>query len=341
MDILSNSAFEFIISISLTLISIGINIWFTVRQVGEMPFYECVSFRPAHLADANAKQRFTHLHISQDQTTIPNFYFLTFRLSNIHKEPLTFDEKKPLIIAFPKIPILACEGIHTFPEDLEYAYHIEQGNLFLRVPRLERKESLTLRIVVPQYVYSFPNIRIRGRAPKPTMKANNVRRSKELFVMGILYLCGTVYLFFTTRTQTPPLFHSYLWLFVGGGLLFLGMSWVDRRMPPSQLMLPSQWFYMLFIMFLSSLRVFIPIGIVGFVVYLWFGDRVLSLLFLLSIMTFVPFGAWYTSYTSIIGWRKKKHKKYNPLIIGVVTGIPLIAFYILCASVIIDILLHW
>jgi hypothetical protein len=342
MSLLSNSTFQFVISNCLVIITIilsVINIWLLVKRSDRLPSYEGISEEHINLIDPEVKLLLTNLHIPFDNARVRRFCFITFKLWNSGKEPITLDdEKRPLIIAFKGIPILAYNKIGTFPEDFDYTLRLDGGKLLLTWPRLEKNESLTLRILVPEYVYSFPDIRIRGRAPQPMMKANNIRWSKEMLVMGIFYLCAAMYMFFTMRSLPPSPLQGLLWLFFASGIFFLGMSWADRKTPPLQYMLPSTWFLLLLMMFIRALPVLIPIGIVALVVYFWFGARILTVLYLLFALTTVSFGAWYMGYSCIIGWLKKKQKKYSALLIGILTGIPLLAIYAMCVSVIVDIL---
>lgn len=342
MNLLSNSTIQFVISISLNIILGGINLWLTVRRTDGLPLaYETISQEPINPSDAEVKQLLTNLHISFDDTRIQHLRFITFKLWHSGKKPVTLDdEKKPLIIAFEGTAILACQQVEPFPEDLEYSCHLDGGKLLLVLPQLEPKESLTVRILVPIYLYDFPDIRVRGRAPKRIMKANNVRRSREMLIIGIFYLFATTYMFFALKSKPPSPIQGQLWLFLVAGLLFFGISWADRKMPPSEHMLPSEWFLLFFMITIRMLPVLIPIGIVAFMVYHWFGIRVLTLLYLISMMLFVPFAMWYLGFSSIIGWLKKKQKKYNAVLIGILTSIPFLAFYAMCASVVIDMLKH-
>ena len=342
MGLLSNSTFQFVISNSLVIITIIlsiVNIWLAVRRSDRLPAYEGISEEHIRLTDPEVKLLLTNLHAPLGGARIERFCFITFKLWNPGKDPITIDnEKNPLIISFNGVPIFACNEVETFPEDLDYTLRLDGGKLLLTWPRLEKNESLTLRILVPEYVYSFPDIRIRGRASQPMMKANNIRRSKEMLVMGIFYLCAAMYMFFAMRSLPPSPLQGLLWLFFAAGILFLGMSWADRKTPPLQHMLPSTWFLLLFMIFIRALPVLIPIGIVALVVYFWFGARILTALYLLFALATGSFGIWYLGYSCIIGWLKKKQKKYSAVLIGILTGIPLLTIYAMCISVIVDIL---
>lgn len=338
MELLSNSTFQFFISIILGCISI----WLAVRRTDGLPLaYETISQEPINSSDAEVKRLLTNLHIPLEDTMVKNLRFITFKLWNSGKEPVTLDdEKKPLMITFNRIPILACQQIEPYPDDLEYNCHLDRGKLLLLLPRLEPRESLTVRILVPTYLYNFPEIRVRGHAPKRIMKANNIRRSTEMLIIGILYLCVAMYMFFSLKSQSPTPIQGLLWFFIAAGLFFFGKSWADRKMPPSQHMLPSMWALFFLFLFIYMLPVLIPIGITALLIYLWFGKEVLSLLYLISMILYVPFCVWYLGYGSIIGWLKKKQKKYNVFLIGFLTGIPSLAFYALCASVVVDLFKH-
>ena len=120
-----------------------------------------------------------------------------------------------------------------------------------------------------------------------------------------------------------------------GGVLFTVMGWAERKLPSSQEILPSEWTLIFLILFMRLLPLLIPIGIVAFLVYHWFGTRALWLLFFFSAMILMPFFLWYFIYTSIIGWLKKREKKYNAFLVGFLVGIPFLAYYVMCAFVVV------
>jgi hypothetical protein len=341
VNLFNSSTVQFVITNSITIITNSITIilgcitlWLAIRQRNKMPSYEGISYEPINLSDVKIKMLLMHLQIPLNDKRIVFFHLLTFKLFNPHKEPLTFDEKEPLALGFHNLPILAYEHIESFPEDLDYTCRLDGGKLLLVLPRLERGESFTLRILVPGYTDTFPDIRIPGRAPRPMMKANNIRRSTEMLIMGIFYLIATLYMFFTLRSSPPYPLQYILWLFFATGLYLFMLSWVERKMPPSQeRILPSTWFYLQLLLLIRALPVLLPLGIIAALIYWKFGLQILMDVYLLAACLLVSLGFWLLLYTGISAWFRKKKKKYNKLLIGFLTSIPSLAFLGLCAQV--------
>jgi hypothetical protein len=219
VELLSNTTFQFVISISLNLLLGIITLWLALRRTDKLPLaYTTISQVSINSDDEVVKPNLSNFDFSLWGTRKLNFQVLTFKLWNSGREPVILDdEKKPLIVAFKGVTILACLQVVRFPDDLDCDWDVVEGKLHLKLPRLERNESLTVQILVPTYLYnSIPEIRVRGHAPKPMLKANNIRLSKEMFILGMFYLFGAMYMFFSLRSQPSSPLKDELWVFLAG-----------------------------------------------------------------------------------------------------------------------------
>ena len=202
-------------------------------------------------------------------------------------------------------------------------------------------DSLTIQILVPIYLYnSLPEIRVRGHSPQPMLIANNIRLSREYLILGILFLSSTIYLFFSFRPPYPLQLTGILAVYFIGGLLFLIVSWAGRKWSPMPELLPSAIGFAYLMAFIRAIPFFIPFGIVAFLVYHWFGARVLIWLTFYFLMVFMPFCAWYAISIAVIDWLKKKKKNFNSILVRFLVGIPFLAYYVMCMFVIIDVFSH-
>lgn len=343
MELLSNSTFQFVASISLTLVFGIISLWFTLRPTDLPPLaYTEISQLPISPDDEKVKQLLTKFDFSSWGSIKPDFQILTFKLWNKGwKTVVQNEENQPLVLEFNKIPILDCLQIDRYPEDLDCTCEVVEGKLYIRAPRLEHNDSITVAILIPTYLYKKPVIRKLGHAPKPMFMANNLRHSREMIILGIFFLCSSVYMFFSLRPQphSPMLIGIWIAIIVGGVLFTVG-GWAERKMPSSQEIPPSALILIILFLFIRFLPILIPIGIIAFLVHLWFGAKVLWLLFFFSAMVLSPFFLWYFIQTSIIGWLKKKQKGYNRFLVGFLVGIPFLAYYVMCAFTFIDIFSH-
>ncbi len=342
MDIFSNSTLQFIITSGFALIAIlisTISLWLGVRRQIEIPFlYETLAQEMLNPSHEDVKAILAKLHIVPENKHLQFLTLITFKLSNSGKIPITLaDATKPVIIAFRRRTILDCQEIGKDPEELDYTYRLDGDKILLVLPLLKPKESVTFQVLVTGYVFGFPDIDVRVPQKARFVKANNIRRSREMLILGIFYLCAAIYLFVAGRSIPSFIFQGGIWLFLLAGLCFTLVSWSDRRSPPYHHMLPSYHLLALAITFIVALPVLIPLALLALFVYHQFGTQALGNMYLITMIIFTIFGLWgmvYEGIKKLLTWRKKT---YNRVLIGLLAGIPSLAFLALCVSVLIEI----
>jgi hypothetical protein len=342
MDILGNVVLQFIITSSIALIALlcsVLSLWFGIRRQVEIPLlHETLTQKMVDPSHEDAKAILTKLHLAPDNEQLQFLTLVIFKLSNSGRVPITLtDATKPVFIAFRRRTILDCQEIEKDPEELDYTYQLDGDKILLVLPLLKPKESVTLQVLVTGYVFGFPDIDVRVPQKTHFAKVNNIKRSREMLILGIIYLCAAIYLFVAGRSIPSFIFQGWIWLSFLGGLWFVAASWADRRSPPYHHMLPSQYLLALALMLIFALPVLIPLGLLALFVYHQFGTQALADMYLIIMMIFTIFGLWVMTYEGIkklLTWRKKT---YNRVLIGFLAGIPSLAFLAMCVSVLIEI----
>ena len=199
MELLGNTTFQFIVSVSLTLVFGIITLWLTLRPTDLSPLaYTEISQQPISSDDEKVKQLLTKFDFSNWGTIEPNFQILTFKLWNKGEKTVEQDEEdKPLVLEFNKVSILDYLQIVRYPNDLNCNCEVVEGKLHIKAPRLDQNDSITVQLLVPTQLYKKPVIRKLGHAPKPMFMANNIRHSREMIILGVFFLCSTIYMFFS------------------------------------------------------------------------------------------------------------------------------------------------
>jgi hypothetical protein len=332
MGLLSNPAFEFVINIIL----ISISIWIAWRRPPQISIsYETFPFDYVDSSNEDVKRILAKRRKASDDPRMQLLTFVTFKLSNMGKEAISLnDVAKPLTIAFNRdATILSCEKVETIPEDLEYKSPIKGEKVLLTFPLLEPKDSLTLRLLITGYIDYFPGITIRVGLRKRIVRANNVRFSKELLVMGIVCLCLAT--FMASASASPPQLplQNVVWDMIYGyyviGLGCLVVSRLERRALPTRHILPSAFISNFFKMFIRVLPFLISFGLLSIAVFHWFGRLAFAWMFLIVVFVAIPLGAWDIFYKVVIKWLQKKKRKYNAVLIGLLVSIPFIALYLM------------
>ena len=340
VELLGNTTFQFIVSISLNLTLGIIMIWLAVRRTYKSPLaYETISQVAVSADDAKVKPIIANFDFSPWGFIKPKFQLLTFKLWNRGAEPVILDdEDKPLIVKSNGVQILDRTQVISNPDDLKYKCDVVDGTLHFVIPRLDPNDALTVQILMPIYLYKpIPEIRVSGHSPQPMLIANTIRLSREYFILGMFFLFSTIFLFFSIKPPYTLQLIGILGVYFAGGLLFLIISWAARIWSPSPELLPSTIGFAYLMAFIKALPFFIPIGIVAFLIYHWFGGSVLFGLFFYFLMIFMPICAWYALHIAITDWLKKKKKQYNVLLVGFLIGIPFLAYYVMCVFAVIDV----
>lgn len=320
MDFLINTEWQFIVSTSISIISIGIGIWIAFRRPVQIPIsYEAIAIELTDGSENEVKELIEKMQMLDDDRTIKYPCFVTFKIWNSGRESITLsDDSKPLTIAFKRGErILDCQKLVSVPDDIELNYKFLFEKILLRIPLLDPKESITFRVLLTNYVNYFPAIYVRVPGKKRIVRANNIRRSKEMKFVAIAYAVISVYMFISFKlfshnhNSTAELYIMFpIVLFFLSSILFYLMSWADRRMPPypNSFMLPSTWLYIYLIIFVLMVPVLIIIGVLAAIVYALFGPETLSSLYLLAIGLFTPIGLWNLLYIAATGWLRKRKK---------------------------------
>ena len=327
MGILSNSIFQFIITTSLTLLLGGISVWFAIRRPVQIPLtYETLVQQRVNPSNEEVRDLLAAIHISPDDSRVQYLSFVTFKLWNSGKESVTLTDDKPIYITFNRgATILACQEIETAPQDLEYTCQLEDEKILLAFPLLDPKDSTTFRILIPERVYDFPDISIRVPGSKHIVRANNIRHSKELFILGIIFFCVTTYLFVSTWSLSPSPFSAETWaMFYGAGILFLITSWLVRSLPPDPSLSERLW------MTIKSIPLAIPIFTLFLLIDHWFGKQGVIYFMTVFICIATPFIFGVILYTCITTLLKKIGIKYNAVLVGVLISIPSLAILASC-----------
>lgn len=271
------------------------------------------------------------IHISPDDSRIQYLSFVRFKLWNSGKESVTIlSDDQPVILAFPPgATILACEEIAREPQDLEYNLRLEDERILLAFPLLDANDVITIRVLITGRIYDFPDISVRVPGSKRIVRANNIQQSKELFITALLLLCMTTYLFVSMWSLSPSPFSVEIWvLFYGGGILLLITSWLIRKYPPG-FPQPSKGLWEI----IQVMPIAIPICILGVLIYHWLGKQTFAIVIGIVCSLFSIFGLWFIPYTLVTAYLKKKKKKYNAVLVGVLATIPSFLFLALCLRI--------
>ena len=344
MDILSNTILQFIITNSIAFLALGVSVitlWIGARRVVQISLlYETIP--PQEFVDPShesVKAILPHLNISPDDERLQFLTWITFKLSNSGKVAITLaDDTKPVMIAFRKRTILDFQEVAKDPKELEYTSRLDKDKILLTLPLLKPGESVTLKVLLTDYVFSFPDIDVRVPQHARIVKANNIRRSNEMLILGLFYLCAASYMFIAGRSIPSFIFQGVIGLSFLGGLAFISASWLDRRSLPYHHMLPSQYFLAFFLSFIYALPLLIPLALVALFIYFLLGTHALAIMFLIFIMVSTIFSLWwgvYKGFTKLLRWRKKT---YNHVLIGFIASIPSLAFLALCIIALLELL---
>ena len=336
MGILSNATLQFIISTSLTLLLGGISVWLALRRHVQIALsHETLLPQPVDPSNEEVRDLLAETYISPDDSRVQYLNFVTFKLWNSGRESITsLTDDKPATIVFPPgATILACEEIGAAPKDLEYSWHLEDEKILLAFPLFDPKDLITIRVLIPGRIDDSPDVSVRVPGSKRIVRANNLRQSKEWLIIGICYLVLTTYLFVSTWSVSPsPYPAETIGMFYGAGILVLGFSWLIRSFPPDS-RLPSKFLWE----FIQGLPGVIPIFLLGALIDHWFGrETLINVMFIASCLVMM-FMLWLVPYLLVTSHLKKKEKKYNAVLVGVLASIPSLAFLALCMRVILSV----
>ncbi len=352
MDFLSNTQIQFVISSSISIISIGIGLWIAFRRPQIPIAYETVEIEPVSEVQ-KVKELIETLQIAPDDETIQHLCFVTCKIWNAGRNPLVLsDEAKPIIVAFNQgEKILDCKRVETIPDDLELTYKFDTKKIFFMIPLLKSEETITFRILLANYLLDFPSIGIRIPDNIRFVKANNVRRSKEIRIAAIVYFCTALSICFFLYTGFFSFQHnfmadfyyvSYTVLFLLASVLFFIISWFDRQSVPypASFMLPSTYISLYGKLFLRTVPILIGIGLVAALIYFFLGVGALIKIFFIAAGILVPLGLWSLFYVLVYTWLRKRKKMYPAVLVGILTGIPCLALLMMCISVFLTLPLH-
>ena len=317
IDLLSNASWQSAITISLSVISILISVWFSRRSIQLPITYEPLQCKLVDDSDEEVKEILKRrIARSYDKTTMKYLSFLTFTILNSGSESITLlTNSEPLTIVFRKgMKILDCRKINTTPDQIKFTIKLDAEKLLLNFPLLDPNESITLKILTTDYIDYFPNIYARVPGKKRIVRASNIRHSKEMRIASIIFLLYFIISYFTfdvhTYNQSSNLFFQILLVWSAGSsiLLFL-MSWLDRRTSPHpSVPLLSTIASIFFQMFIRGLPFLIILGVLGTVIYIWFGLKILAILFLIfcGVLFSLDIGHEFYLIVKKISQRRKK-----------------------------------
>lgn len=332
MNIFSNSTIQFIITSSITLLLGGINLWLLLRRRVQIPLtYETLLQQRVDPSNEEVRDLLAKIHISPDDSRVQYLSFVTFKLWNSGKESVTIlSDDKPVILSFPPgATILACEEIAREPQELEYTWRLEDEKILLAFPLLDSNDVITIRVLLTGRIDYFPDISVRVPGSKRIVRANNIQQSKELFITALFMLCITTYLFVSTWSLSPYPFSVEIWVvFYGGAILLLITSWLIRTSPPG-FPQPSKGLWEI----IQAMPIAIPFCILGVLIYHWFGKQTFFIVITIICYLFIILGLWFIPYTVVTAYLKKKKKKYNAVLVGVLATIPSLLFLALCLRV--------
>lgn len=346
--------FQFIISASISIISIGVGIWVAFRRPIQIPIsYEAITVKPIEGSEDERKAILEEMKVPLSDGAIQGSCLVTFKIWNSGRESITLlsDEAKPLTIAFEEgTRILACQKLQTVPSHLEVTIKSDAEKVLLVLPLLDPKESITLRVLVTEYVDYFPEIYVRVPGRKRIVRANNTRSATELKIAALAYFCAAIVLaymfFFGPLFYGPPPLTSVIYfstlvaLFFLVGIVFFLWSWIQRRMHPYPALLPSTLLLIFFKLFLRGLPVLAIIGVVAIILYAVFGKWGLGVLFFIILAFYIPFGLWVFFFDISIKWLRKRNKAYNARLVGIISAIPSVAFLAMWTYMFLEVLLH-
>jgi len=333
--LLSNSTFQFLITTAVSLLLGGMSVWLAMRRPVQIPLtYETLVQKRVDPSNEEVKDLLKAIHIAPDDSRVQYLHFVTFKLHNSGKESIiTLTDAKPLCIAFKcGATILACEEIEGVPQDLDYTCQLEDEKILLAFPLLDPKDGVTLRVLIAGSIDLFPDISVRVPGTKRIVRANNIRQSKETFIMGILFLCAAISLLVSTGSPSSVPLPGGIWLILFAGVLLIVASWSDRKSRPSPHMLFSETLWD----FVKTLPILIPFGIVAALIFYWFGGEALRYVFVIVMCLLTVFGLWWMPFIGITWFLKRMKMTYHPIFVGIRCSIPSLAFLGLCVQVFLE-----
>jgi hypothetical protein len=345
MNILSNSTTQSLITdlLALAALLLGIlNMVLKPRRFVEIPLqYETLSLELLDAADEEGKALLATLQIIPDEKFGRFFTLITCKIRNSGNVFIQLpDDIKLVFVAFRKRTILACRETDKSSPELEYTYRLAEDRVLLTFPLLRPKESVTLQIVMLGSVFELPDVDVRVPQKRDIVVANNIRRSKESCVLGIFLLIAGIYLFISSWSIPSLLGKGVILLSLFGGIVFLLLAWFDRKSPPIQHILPSQYFLVLGVVILIASPVLLVLGLIALFIYARFGSDALRNAFLLFMCLCTTWALWWMAnewVSKFLQWRKKTH---NRVLVGVLATIPSLLFIGLWVRVLLLLWLH-
>ena len=331
---LHDPTWQFIIttstSIVICIITSGINIWLTLKKSKLSIAYQI--FVPESVQNAEKiKAIKKRMQIPLDDKTSISPYQFTFKVWNNGKDRVRLPNPTPLECIFRQgVEILDKDDKpECNPDHLQVILNVEKDKRKVRlaIPALEPKQSITVRLVLNDYITDFQAVRTDKDEVKP-VKINNLQSARQYKIAGIITACFGIFCMvflysFFNGTFADKLYDSVV---MGGGYFLLGISllstsYFEKRYPPHHNPLLFDRIKSRLKEFLSVLPAVIAASIIGAAIYFFFGDRGIRIC--AGIFAFIAFPAlvWMGSY-GLAKWILKKVKvSYTPIVIIIVTGV--------------------
>lgn len=349
MTFLTNINWEFIITTGISILSIGIAIW-SLREPAQLHIsYEAIEIEPVEDV-TKIKELMKASQSSSGNDTVNNLYLLTFKIWNSGRKSIQLpDQSNPLVLLFEEgVKILNWDELQPTPSYVKVTPMIEEEKVMLVLPLLKPKESVSLRLLLNQYVNYFPHIYARIPGKERIVRANNVESSKQLKIVA--FLCFVVGIFFFASFSSDLMGNNPMatFYFIGKigellawSILFFLFSIAQRRLAPYPFILPSTYFSIFLKLFLRIIPVLIIMGILAGAIYALFGLRILALLFVMSYCLFGLLASWYMPYTLATYILRKRKKVYNAILVRTLSAMPCVVLLGMCVYIFVDIFQHW
>ena len=332
MTFLHDPTWQFIITISTSIvistITSGITIWLTLRKP-ILPIGSSILEIETVQGAENIKAIKERMQIPLGDETSNTLFWLTFEIWNNGKDTIQLANPTPLIIGFRQgIRVLGWDRLERDPNYVKAIPRIEDGEVKVELPFLDPKQSITMHLLLSDYVDRFEYIRAEVPVRKRFAQANNRQSARQYRIAGVIATCFgifcTVFFYFSLEgTLADKLYTSVV---MGGssfliGIGFLSTSYFEKRHPPHHNPPLFERIKSELKSFLSTLPAIIAIGIIITAIYFFFGSRTLiNCVVTLAIIGF-PALVWMGIY-GLAKWILKKVKvNYTPIVIIIVTGV--------------------
>jgi len=337
---LHDLAWQFIITTSITIISCVvtsiITIWLARRIPVELPVsYETLNIEEIQ-GEENIKAIKAKMQMLLDEKPSDSSCLFAFKIWNDGKKPIRLSDSTPLIIRFKQgVKILGWDNLECEPDYIKVIPTIEEREVRLDLPFLDSKHSITMHLLLSDYVNYFPDIysEVHHSGRNKFVKANNIRSSRENRIAGIIAICIGVYslisyysssnVSISKLSNVPLILLGYIIIGIG----FLYTSYVERSITPHHKLL-SRIVEDKIKEILPVLPYVIVITGIGIAIYSFFGKRAFVACMFTLITFLLPAGLWYEMYY-VLKWLFKKLKINCKLVfIIIMTSIIPIAIFL-------------